>query len=180
MPVDEDNFRSLNPNDIESLSVLKDAGATSIYGNRGANGVIVIKTKRGKYNSGLQTNYTGTTGFSQLQGHDYDLMNSREQLQLEKDFGSGFGATLSDAELAIRASQADTDWLDVFFNAGLTQNHTLSLTSGGKNINAFTSFGFTDTKGILARASTLKRFNFRNNINGKSDNEKFNLSLIHI
>ena len=174
VPVDEDNFRSLNPNDIESLSVLKDAGATAIYGNRGANGVVLIKTKRGAYNVGLKTTYIGTTGFSQLQSHSYDLMNSREQLQLEKDFGSGFGASLSDRELAIRASQADTNWLDVFFNDGLTQNHTVGLTSGGENVNSFTSFGFNDTKGILARASTLKRFNFRNNISGRSNDKKLN------
>ncbi|OUS00521.1 SusC/RagA family TonB-linked outer membrane protein [Flavobacteriales bacterium 33_180_T64] len=174
VPVDEDNFRSLNPNDIESLSVLKDAGATAIYGNRGANGVVLIKTRRGSYNSGLKINYTGTTSFSTLQNHDYDLMNSREQLQLEQDFGSGFGATLSDAELALRASQTNTDWLDVFFGTGLTQSHTLNLTSGGENINSFTSFGFTDQEGILKKASSLKRFNFRSNLNGKSSNGKFN------
>jgi TonB-linked SusC/RagA family outer membrane protein len=174
IPVDEDNFRSLNPNDIESLSVLKDAGATAIYGNRGANGVVLIKTRRGSYNSGLKITYTGTTAISTLQTHDYNLMNSREQLQLEKDFGSGFGATLSDTELAIRAQQVNTDWLDVFFGAGLTQTHTLNLTSGGENINSFTSFGYTDQEGILSEASDLKRFNFRNNTSGRSKNEKFN------
>ncbi|WP_204347036.1 SusC/RagA family TonB-linked outer membrane protein, partial [Psychroserpens algicola] len=174
VPVDEDNFRSLNPNDIESLSVLKDAGATAIYGNRGANGVVLIKTRRGSYNSGLKINYIGTTAFSTLQNHDYNLMNSREQLQLEKDFGSGFGATLSDAELEIRAQQTNTDWLDVFFGTGLTQSHTLNLASGGENINSFTSFGYTDQEGILKKASTLKRFNFRSNISGKSSNDKFN------
>ncbi|WP_299889830.1 SusC/RagA family TonB-linked outer membrane protein [uncultured Lacinutrix sp.] len=174
VPVDEDNFRSLNPNDIESLSVLKDAGATSIYGNRGANGVVKITTKRGSYNSGLKITYTGTTSFSTLQNHDYNLMNSREQLQLEKDFGSGFGATLSDTELDIRARQADTNWLDVFFGTGLSQSHTLGLSSGGENVNSFTSFGYNDTEGILKRASTLKRFNFRNNLSGKSSDDKFN------
>lgn len=174
VPVDDDNFRSLNPNDIESLSVLKDAGATSIYGNRGANGVVIIKTRRGSYNAGLKINYVGTTSISQLQEHHYDLMNSREQLQLEKDFGSGFGATLSDAELAARASQVNTDWLDVFFGQSLTQTHTLNLSSGGENINSFTSLGFSDQEGILKRASTLKRFNFRNNVSGKSSNNKFN------
>ena len=176
VPVDEDNFRSLNPNDIESLSVLKDAGATAIYGNRGANGVVLIKTRRGSYNSGLKINYIGTTSFSTLQEHDYNLMNSREQLQLEKDFGSGFGATLSDAELAIRAQQTNTDWVDVFFGTGLTQSHTLNLSSGGENINSFTSFGYHDQEGILKRASDLKRFNFRNNLSGKSKDEKFNYS----
>jgi len=174
VPVDEDNFRSLNPNDIESLSVLKDAGATAIYGNRGANGVVLIKTRRGSFNSGLKISYTGTTGFSTLQTHDYNLMNAREQLQLEKDFGSGFGATLSDAELEARALQTNTDWLDVFFDTGLTQSHTLNLSSGGENINSFTSFGYTDQEGILKNASDLKRFNFRNNTSGKSNDGKFN------
>jgi TonB-linked SusC/RagA family outer membrane protein len=173
VPVDEDNFRSLNPNDIASLSVLKDAGATAIYGNRGANGVIIIKTKVGSYDQGLKVSYTGLTSFSNLQDNDYNLMNSREQLQLEKDYGSGFGATLSDVELEERALQANTDWLDVFFSTGITQTHTLNLSSGGKNINSFTSFGFSDTEGILTGASTLKRFNFRNNLNGKSNDGRF-------
>ena len=173
VPVDEDNFRSLNPNDIASLSVLKDAGATAIYGNRGANGVIIIKTKVGSYDQGLKVSYTGLTSFSNLQDNDYNLMNSREQLQLEKDYGSGFGATLSDVELEERALQANTDWLDVFFSTGITQTHTLNLSSGGKNLNSFTSFGFSDTEGILTGASTLKRFNFRNNLNGKSNDGRF-------
>ena len=173
VPVDEDNFRSLNPNDIASLSVLKDAGATAIYGNRGANGVIIIKTKVGSYDQGLKVTYTGLTSFSNLQDNDYNLMNSREQLQLEKDYGSGFGATLSDVELEERALQANTDWLDVFFSTGITQTHTLNLSLGGKNLNSFTSFGFSDTEGILTGASTLKRFNFRNNLNGKSNDGRF-------
>ena len=176
VPVDEDNFRSLNPNDIASLSVLKDAGATAIYGNRGANGVIIINTKVGAYETGLKVTYSGLTSFSNLQGNNYNLMNSREQLQLEKDFGAGFGATLSDVELEERASQVNTDWLDVFFGTALTQSHTISLSSGGKNLNSFTSLGFQDQQGILKRASTLKRFNFRNNINGKSNSGKFRYS----
>ncbi len=93
---------------------------------------------------------------------------------MEKDYGSGFGASLSDAELAIRARQTNTDWLDVFFGTALTQSHTLNLSSGGENVNSFTSFGFSDNQGILSQASTLKRFNFRSNINGKSNDGKFN------
>jgi TonB-linked SusC/RagA family outer membrane protein len=103
-------------------------------------------------------------------------MNSREQLQLEKDYGAGFGATLSDVELEERALQANTDWLDVFFKTGITQSHTLSFSSGGKNLNSFTSLGFNDTEGILSEASTLKRFNFRNNLNGKSNDGRFRYS----
>src|SRR5690606_17574877 len=59
VPMSSDRFRSLNPNDIESINVLKDAGATAIYGNRGANGVIVITTKRASFDSALSVKYVG-------------------------------------------------------------------------------------------------------------------------
>lgn len=168
-PVDESNFRSLNPNDIASISVLKDAGATAIYGNRGANGVVIIKTKQGTFNSGLQINYTGLMSFASLQDNDYDLMDSQEQLTLEKQLGRGRGATLTDEEIAAATT---TDWADVFFDTGLTQNHNLSLSSGSENFSQFTSFGYFDQEGIL-QDSDLKRFNIRNNTSGKSENGKF-------
>src|SRR5690606_8682932 len=79
-PVSSDRFRSLNPNDFESVTVLKDAGATAIYGNRGANGVIVINTKKGSFDSALQIKYVGTTGVSSLQKNDYNMMNAEEAL----------------------------------------------------------------------------------------------------
>ncbi len=168
-PVDEDNFRSLNPQDIASISVLKDAGATAIYGNRGANGVVVIKTRQGSFNSGLKINYTGILSFSNLQDNDYNLMNSQEQLTLERERGAGRGDGLSDAEIAAFST---TDWADFFFDTGLTQNHTLSLSSGGENSSQFTSFGYFDQEGVL-QGSDLKRFNIRNNTTGRSDNGKF-------
>ena len=171
-PVDESNFRSLNPQDIASISVLKDAGATAIYGNRGANGVIVIKTRQGGYNSALKVSYTGIQSFSSLQDNDYNLMDSQEQLQLEKLRGTGLGNTLTDAEIG---AYDTTDWAKYFLKTGLTQNHTLSLSSGSENASQFTSFGYFDQEGIL-RNSDLKRFNIRNNSNGKSSNGKFNYS----
>merc|ERR1711959_659077 len=92
VPQNGDNFRSLNPNEIASISVLKDAGATAIYGNRGANGVIIVETKRGSYNSDLEMTYIGTTGFTQLQGNDYDLLDARGLLRLENQQGVGRGS----------------------------------------------------------------------------------------
>ncbi len=168
-PVDSENFRSLNPQEIASVSVLKDAGATAIYGNRGANGVILIKTRQGSFNQGLQINYTGIVGISSTQNEDYKLMNSQEQLTLERDLGAGLGATLSDAEIAAFGT---TDWLDVFFRNALSQNHTLTMSNGSENIRSFVSIGFFDQEGILIE-SGLRRFNFRTNINGKSNNDKF-------
>lgn len=176
-PVDQDNFRSLNPQDIASISILKDAGATAIYGNRGANGVIVIKTRQGSFGSDLRVNYTGILSFSTLQDNDYNLLDSQNTLQLERQLGRGRGGNggagggpLSDAEIAAFGT---TDWVDVFFDTGLTQNHTLSLSSGGENTSQFTSLGFFEQEGIL-QDSDLKRFNLRTNTTGKSKNGKFN------
>ncbi|QSS97755.1 SusC/RagA family TonB-linked outer membrane protein [Psychroflexus sp. ALD_RP9] len=171
-PVDEDNFRSLNPQDIANITVLKDAGATAIYGNRGANGVIIIETRTGDYNSDLKINYTGIMSFNNLQDNDYDLMSSPEQLRLERLYGNGRGVGLTDEEI----NNTETfDWADFFFDAGLSENHTLSLSSGSANATQFTSFGLNETDGILQN-SDLKRFNVRNNISGRSKNEKFKYS----
>ncbi|MDH3699060.1 MAG: SusC/RagA family TonB-linked outer membrane protein, partial [Flavobacteriaceae bacterium] len=168
-PVDANNFRSLNAQDIASISVLKDAGATAIYGNRGANGVVIIKTRQGKFNTPLQINYSGILSFSSLQNNDYNLMDSQEQLGLEQERGAGLGATLTDAEID---TYSTTNWADFFFDSGLIQNHTLSLSGGSEKFSQFTSFGYFDQEGILQN-SDLKRFNIRNNTSGKSENEKF-------
>jgi len=173
MPLNVDNFRSINPNDIESVSVLKDAGATSIYGNRGANGVIVVKTKRGSFESPLKVKYLGTTSFTQMQDNKYRRMNSRQLLGLENTAGRGLGATLTQDQINNYAT--DTDWYDEIFRTGTSQNHVLSLTSGGKNLSSFTSIGYFDQQGIVASTS-LQRFNFRNNMNGKSNDGKFDYS----
>ncbi len=170
--VDSENFKSINPNDYASVSVLKDAGATAIYGNRGANGVILLTTKSGKFNSPLKIKYSYSTQLSTLQGNNYDLMNSKEQLNLEKLKGVGFGSTLTDAEIDAISTYANTNWQDVFFRTGVTQNHNISLTGGGDKINTYTSFAYTGQEGIL-KQSDLKRFNVSTNINGKSDNGKF-------
>ena len=191
VPVNEDNFRSLNPNEIESVSVLKDAAATSIYGSRGANGVILITTKRGGYNAPLEIKYSGLLSFSDLQSNDYDLGSGQDNLRLERFYseftgiptGRGGGQAnslfpgndnipLTDEQIA---QEANFDWLDFFFRTGITENHTLSLSSGSENASQYTSIGYFNQEGIL-KDSNLKRFNIRNNIDGKSDNGKFQYS----
>lgn len=176
VPLNSDNFRSINPNDIDSISVLKDAGATSIYGNRGANGVIIVKTKRGGFESALNVKYSGTTSFTSIQDNKYNRMNSKQLLRLERDYGRGLGSfggangAMTDDE--INAYGVDTDWYDEIFRTGVAQNHVLSLTSGSKNLSSFTSIAYYDMEGIV-QGTDLKRFNFRNNLSGKSNNERF-------
>ena len=179
IPLNSDNFRSLNPDDIESVSVLKDAGATAIYGNRGSNGVILVRTKKGGFDSGLKVKFNSTTSFTSLQENEYNMMNAQQLLTLERAYGQGRGAKggagggpLTDAEIAAAGS---TDWTNYFFRTGISQNQTLSLSSGSKNLSSFTSFGFLDQEGIL-KNTDLKRFNFRSNLSGKSNDERFNYS----
>jgi TonB-linked SusC/RagA family outer membrane protein len=187
IPINEDNFRSLNPNDIESVVVLKDAGATAIYGSRGANGVILIKTKRGTKGAGLQVSYTGITSFSNLQYNNergYNLFDSASgYLSFERDAGIGRGAgsglgpvfpgtgvPLTDAEIAAAPT---TDWIDFFLDTGITQNHTLTFSTGSENASSFTSLGYFNQEGLLA-SSNLQRFNLRNNVSGTTKNQKLN------
>lgn len=185
-PVDEDNFKSINQNEIASITVLKDAGATAIYGSRGANGVIVIKTKTGSKNTPLTVNFNSIISFSQFPDDKYNLMNSQQYATLERQKGAGLGSgakvgisypangvPLTDAQIAALPTG---DWGREFLRTGITKNHTLTLTSGGENSNQFTSIGYFEQEGVL-KVSDLKRFNLRNNINGGSDKFKYGTSV---
>lgn len=170
IPQNTGSFRTINPNDIETISVLKDASAIAIYGNRGANGVIVIKTRSGKYNQGVKFNYSATSGVSILQSNDYNMMDARTYLALEKQRNIGWGAGMTDAEIA--AYDINTDWTDVMIRKGFSQEHNFSIEAGGENLNSFTSLGYLNQKGIV-RNTDLTRYSVRNNLNGRTSNEKF-------
>ncbi len=178
IPTNGDNFRSINPSDIESATVLKDAAATAIYGNRGSNGVIVIRTKRGGTGEGkTKFRYSSTSGYTQLQKANYSFANSKQLLTLERTYGVGrgnlnpaTGLAFTDAEIA--AYSIDTDWVDYFFRTAKTSEHQFSIETSGKKLNSYTSVSYTDQEGILLTTG-LKRFTLRNNLSGKSDNDKF-------
>ncbi|RXR22124.1 SusC/RagA family TonB-linked outer membrane protein [Flavobacterium stagni] len=185
VPLSQAFFRNLNPNDVESVTVLKDASATAIYGNRGANGVILITTKKGGFKSKLSVAYSSTYGTTEFRGDKYNLVNAREHLTLQNLFGSGPGF---DGEVTgypglvtvdptnIGAYAIDTDWKKVFFRTGKTASHNISLTAGSDNVSNFTSLGYFEQEGIVPTTS-FKRFTLRSNITGKSSNDKFNYGL---
>lgn len=170
MPTNATQFRSLNPNDIESVTVLKDASAVSQYGNRGANGVIMINTKRGSYESAFSVSYNAMTGVSYLPEDNYKMANSRELLTLQNRRGSGMGAGMTPEQIA--AYDIDTDWKDEFFRTGVLQNHDLAIRTGSKNMSNYTSIGYQQQDGIVP-TTDFKRFTLRSNFSGKSNNEKF-------
>jgi TonB-linked SusC/RagA family outer membrane protein len=177
VPVDQDNFRSINQNDIESLSVLKDAAATAIYGNRGAGGVILITTKTGKKGSGVKVQYRSLYGVAIQPQTRFDVMNASQFLTFQRDLlpGSQFGDGLSDAQIAAIARQSNTNWEDIFFRRGKTKSHEVTVTTGGENTTSFSSLNYYEQEGITL-GSDLKRFSFRNNFNANSSDNKFNFS----
>ncbi|THD69767.1 TonB-dependent receptor [Robertkochia marina] len=144
----------INPNDIESMSVLKDASATSIYGSRAANGVILITTKKGKAGE-LKLNYSGITSV-------YEPVNKVDVLTAD-EFRNVVNTYGNDDDIA-RLGTASTDWQDLIYNSAFGGDHTLSAQGGIFNIPFRASAGYTDQEGIL-RGDKLERvtgsFNLR-------------------
>lgn len=187
VPLTQAFFRNLNPNEIEAVTVLKDAAATAIYGNRGTNGVIVITTKKGSFNKSFEVNYSTSYGTTEFRGDDYNLPNAVGHLRLQqKGFNEGVTALSGSLGVSgdylggavtvdpnnIEAFTTNTNWKDEFLRLGTTQSHDLSFTVGGENMRNFTSLGYFEQDGIVPTTG-FKRFTYRNNFSGKSVNEKF-------
>lgn len=175
IPTNGNQFRNLNQNDFETVAVLRDAAATSIYGNRGANGVLVITTKKAKFGSALNISYDVVTGFNQLPEEHYNMANAKQVLTIEQRKNTGLGAGMTDAEIAAWDGP-NTDWKKVFFKQGLTQQHNLGMSFGGANTSNFTSIGYFNQEGMVP-TTDFQRFTLRNNFNGKSNNENLLMLL---
>lgn len=170
VPTNSTQFRNLSSSDIESVTILRDAAGTSVYGNRGANGVVMITTKRGGFDSSLSVSYNGMTGVSFLPSDNYNMSNSQQLLAIQKGYGAGMGANMTDEEIA--NFPINTDWKDVFFRHSTVTSHDLSLRSGSKNLANYTSIGYMEQEGIVP-TTDFKRVSVRSNFNGKTDNGKF-------
>ena len=154
---------NINPNDIESINILKDASATAIYGSRGANGVIMITTKKGK--AGIrQLDYSFNLGISTV-ANKLDVLTGDEYRQTVTDLG----LTLDDKGM-------NTDWQDVIFRTAISQNHYVSFMSGSENTSYRASAGYNNQNGIM-EGSGMKSANARVNINHKALNDKLKLNL---
>jgi len=151
---------TINPNDIESIEVLKDVSATAIYGSRGANGVILITTKKGKLGEGkAHVNYHYSLGVSSV-AKKLDLLTASEWAQYQKDYFNNKGG-YTDAEIA--ALGKGIDWQDAVLRTAIQQSHELSINGGTeKNRYAF-SANYTDQDGIILN-SGFERYNFHTNV----------------
>ncbi|MFP2997065.1 SusC/RagA family TonB-linked outer membrane protein [Spongiivirga sp. MCCC 1A20706] len=175
VPVDEDNFRSINSNDIENLTVLKDASASAIYGNRGANGVIIVTTKRGSFNQPLSVTYRSQYGFTDLIEPNINFLSSSQFLTYQRDLGAGAGNGLSDAEIA-QFGRVNTNWQDFLLRQGKTFSQELTFSGGGENSRSFSSIQYFEQEGTSLR-SKLQRISLRSNLDARSDKLTFSTNI---
>ena len=181
---------TLNPNDIESIQVLKDASAASIYGSRGSNGVILISTKKGKRTGSPSVSYDSYIG-AQSVANQVDLLNASELTSYVVDSRNNAylqsvpGANINDSneERNAKATAAgltpsenyriaddyanpdgtDTDWQDLIFRSALVQNHNVSVAGGSEDVGYYIAGGYYNQDGII-RKSGFDRYSLRINL----------------
>lgn len=152
------------PNDIQSIEVLKDASATAIYGSRGANGVVLVTTKKGsdgKLSVELNTNYSTSSTANQL-----ELLNANQFASYQQAINPGY----------IQGG-ANTDWQDLLYRSGNIINPQLSFSGGSENINFYASGNYFSQEGVIVN-SDFERFTFLTNVDAQvSDKLKLGINL---
>lgn len=159
-----DALANINPNDIENITVLKDAAATSLYGSRGSNGVILISTKRGK--SGKSTiTARSTFGVTRPNFGNMEMMNGAQALAYERTVltNSGFDEATIDNARPLSALDSAFNWVDASFRSGVTRNYEIQAQGGNENTRYFVSGGYYKQDGTLIESS-FDRYSVRANI----------------
>ncbi|MEN8125823.1 MAG: TonB-dependent receptor [Bacteroidota bacterium] len=169
---------SINPSDIESVNILKDASATAIYGTRGANGVVIITTKRGKEGKSSIT-YSGNYSVHNADLSAYDFLNSNDYANIHNELANLYGNEPVYSESAInRVNELglQTDWLEEVFRTGTTNEHQLSISGGNENTKAFFSTGMYLWDGVIQNTS-FDRYNMRLNVDQNLMDGKLKLGV---
>lgn len=192
MPISPASFTALNPDDFEDITVLKDAAATAQYGSRGANGVIVITSKKGRNEvDGLRVIYQTQYGYSQANNSKWDMMNTSQRLQFEEILQdqdlpgwaysrnnpykiiNGIAVAKTEADYIdgdrrlAEIRQTNIDWKKKLLRRGINQSHTLSFQGGNQTIQHYTSFNYFKQEGVLYN-SGIEKFNVNSNIHHQS------------
>lgn len=170
----QDPLSMINPSDIESIDVLKDAAASAIYGSRATNGVVIITTKKGK-NTKPQFSFSQLTGLQKLP-RKMDLLTSDEYIALQKEavINHNTGLNLSPGDNGyidinkvlgnIPNDYYDVNWQDLILNDNALSTQTdLSFTGGNQSVKAFASIGYYEQEGLLKKTG-LKRYSLRSNL----------------
>lgn len=200
IPVETGVFQGINPNDIESLDILKDASASALYGSRGSAGVIVITTKRGKAGK-MKLSYATQMGTKSKPEFAFRPMNTSELFKAQEDYGKIAGgtsampgwyysksnprySTLTAAQQAAEAlaydsiSKINTNWADYFFKTGTFSRHQLTVSGGTGKTRVYSNLEFYSEDGTTARTD-MKRGSWRTNVDYADDHLTigFNSSL---
>ncbi len=180
IPTTQD-INDFSPSDIESIEVLKDASAVAIYGSRGANGVILITTKRGKTGKG-QIEYNGYYGVKNAI-ENMDIMNADQFVQYVR-VANGLSKTDNSNDAAILGGQAlldsysagvDTDWLDLVLDPGAQQEHQVSFSGGNAGMRYYLSGSYFNEEGVI-RNTAYERFSLKANVDGNV-NDRINIGF---
>lgn len=165
-------LNALNPGDIESIDILKDASAAAIYGSRGANGVILITTKKGK-KGGLRFNYNAYTGVQQV-AKKLDLMDAQQYMNYLNTLNEDMGQSPLFTEQEMSAIGKGTDWQEEIFRSAPIQNHQVSFSGGAENTQYYISLNYLDQQGVVI-SSGAKRLTSRVNVTHTT--KRFSLGL---
>lgn len=165
---DRNPLNSINPNDIESVAVLKDAAATAIYGSQGSNGVIIITTKRGKQGK-LKVSYSGYASFQEV-GNKYDVMDAQDYMEMNNWLGR---TNFSEQEIK---NAKTTDWFDEVTQTGFIQSHDLSMSGGTEALKYYFSIGMYGMDGIVKNTG-MDRYTGRSNISYSKDGFTFKSTM---
>ena len=172
---------SINPEDIESMTILKDAAAASLYGSRAANGVIIITTKKGKEGK-TKVSYSTETGWTQMAiGDQYTPMNAKQLKEYYwdaiKNYAMYYGESDADATIFANEntpgffwnydSNIDTNWKDEVYKKGFVTDHQVSISGGNARTNFYAGFGYNKTKGTV-KGSEFERYSGRLNVEHKA------------
>lgn len=189
IPIEAGYFQTINPEDIESATVLKDATAKALYGSRGSNGVVVLTTKKGKAGK-LAVGYTSQYGFANLSRPNFEMMNTEQRLRFEEEVGVlsnrnvGPGWTYSPKNPNYAAGtdafrrradfildslrQINTDWRDIFFQKGQFQEQQVNISGGNEKLRFYNSMNYYKQEGVAKRTG-LQRYALRSNLDFKDD-----------
>jgi TonB-linked SusC/RagA family outer membrane protein len=166
------NINDINVNDIESIEILKDASSTAIYGSRGANGVIIITTKRGKAGA-VKVQLTSNIGISNL-AQRYDLLDAGSFAELTNVYKPNY---FTPAQISGFKANGGVDWQDEVFKTAVSQDYQLTLSGGTAATKYYVSGNFVDQSGIVTGAE-YNKFLLRSNISSEIGKKlKFDLNL---
>ncbi|MEL0454683.1 TonB-dependent receptor [Flavobacteriaceae bacterium SZ-1-7] len=161
----------LNPQDIESITVLKDASATAIYGTRASNGVVIIQTKKGKEGKPTIT-FGSSIGFANV-AREIDLLSASEYREQTARLATIVGR---DPNSYIDAANANTNWQDEIYQTAITQNYNFGFSGGSEKTNYSVSLGYLDQEGLV-RTTGHEKVNGRINIGTSALDDRLKLQL---